>query len=69
MAPIVEKFDNIGLSNQSVGTLSFNEKGLEWRGPSNAKAVQVREREGSSYTHPTQPISSHPTPPHRTPAS
>ncbi len=39
---IVEKFDNIGLSGQTVGSLTFTEKGLEWRGPASAKAVQVR---------------------------
>jgi hypothetical protein len=41
-AKIVEKFDNIGLSGQTVGSLTFNEKGLEWRGPASAKMVQVR---------------------------
>lgn len=39
---IVEKFDNIGLSGQTVGSLTFNERGLEWRGPASAKMVQVR---------------------------
>jgi len=43
MAAIVEKFENIGLSGQSVGTLTFTEKGVEWRGPSNAKAVQAKD--------------------------
>ena len=40
---ITEKFDNIGLSGQTVGTLTFNERGLEWRGETNAKVVQVCE--------------------------
>ncbi|EWM23164.1 fact complex subunit ssrp1 [Nannochloropsis gaditana] len=39
----IEKFENIGLSGQSVGTLTFTGKGLEWRGPSNAKTVQAKD--------------------------
>lgn len=39
---IEERFENIGLSGQAVGSLSFTERGLEWRGPASAKMVQVR---------------------------
>ena len=38
---IEERFENIGLSGQAVGSLSFTERGLEWRGPASAKMVQV----------------------------
>jgi hypothetical protein len=38
---IVEKFESIGLSGPTIGNLTINEKGLEWRSATSTKIVQV----------------------------
>ena len=38
---IVEKYDGIGLTGLARGTLTCSERGLEWRGATTTKLVQV----------------------------